>query len=223
MSLTGRKRDSIRILCYGDSNTRGYEPLTGKRYKRKNRWTGILGKELGSNYTIFEQGLNGRTTVWDDPGEYLRNGGKYLSPCLESFKPLDLVIIMLGTNDLKHRFALSANDIAQGAGQLVDIVFQSKAGRDGIPPRVLLLAPPPVGRLLKFADMFKSAEGKSNELGKYYKLIADEKACFFLDTSAVIKSSDLDGIHLEKQEHAKLGKNIAEFVRNHHISFLPDI
>ena len=142
---------------------------------------------------------------------------------LESHRPLDAVIVMLGTNDLKHRFALSANDIAQGAGQLVDIVFQSKAGRDGIPPRVLLLAPPPVGRLLKFADMFKSAEGKSNELGKYYKLIADEKACLFLDTSAVIKSSNLDGIHLEKQEHAKLGKNIAEFVRNHHISFLPDI
>ncbi|MBN2413748.1 SGNH/GDSL hydrolase family protein [candidate division KSB1 bacterium] len=220
MSLTGRKRHSTRILCYGDSNTWGYEPLTGKRYKRENRWTGVLDRELGGGYTIIEQGLNGRTTVCDEPGEFLRNGGKYLPRCLESFKPLDLVIIFLGTNDLKHRFALSAGDIARGAGQLVDIVQQSVTGRNGNPPYVLLLAPPPVGRLTKFAGMFKNAQVESKKLGKYYNSIADEKGCFFMDTATVIKSSDLDGIHLEKKQHTRLGKSIAEFIRDMKVSVL---
>jgi len=223
MPLSRRAPGTTRIICYGDSNTWGYVPVTGKRYKRENRWTGVLGKELGRNYTIIEQGLNGRTTVRDEPGKFLRNGGKVLPRCLTSFKPLDLVIILLGTNDLKPQFAMSANDIARGAGQLVDIVSQSTAGRDSFPPRVLLLAPPPVGQLSNFADKFKGAEEKSNKLGAYYKLIAEKKGCLFMDSSNVIKSSDLDGIHFEKNQHAALGRSLAAFIRNNHITAMPDI
>jgi len=223
MPLVRRAPGTTRILCYGDSNTWGYVPLTGKRYKRTDRWTGVLRKELGNGYEVIEQGLNGRTTVRDEPGRFLRNGGKVLPRCLESFKPLDLVIIFLGTNDLKQQFAMSASDIARGAGQLVDIVSRSTTGRDGFPPRVLLLAPPPVGRLSNFAESFKGAAEKSYKLGSYYKKIAGEKGCAFMDTSAVVKSSDLDGIHFEKNQHAALGSSLAAFIRNNHIAAIPVI
>jgi lysophospholipase L1-like esterase len=150
------------VLCYGDSNTWGYNPKTGQRYGRDERWPGVLRKELGQGYLVVEEGLNGRTTVWDDPIEGHKNGKTYLIPCLETHKPIDLVIVMLGTNDLKMRFSVSAFDIANGAGVLVDIVQKSAAGPQDKAPEVLLLAPPPVVKLKGgFAEMFAGAEPKS--------------------------------------------------------------
>ena len=95
-----------RILCFGDSNTWGYDPATGERFDEQTRWTGVLQAALGGDYTVIEEGLNGRTTVWDDPIEGHKNGHEYLVPCLETHRPLDLVVLMLGTNDLKRRFSL---------------------------------------------------------------------------------------------------------------------
>lgn len=95
------------ILCYGDSNTWGYDAETKNRFPPDVRWTGILKRTLGEGYHVIEEGLNGRTTVWDDPIEGYKNGREYLIPCLESHRPLDLVIIMLGTNNLKKRFSLT--------------------------------------------------------------------------------------------------------------------
>ncbi|MCW5845462.1 MAG: hypothetical protein KIT77_29690, partial [Caldilinea sp.] len=103
-----------RILCFGDSNTWGYDPVSQDRYARNARWPGVLRQQIGAGYEVIEEGLNGRTTVWNDPIEGYKNGRDYLIPCLETHRPLDLVIILLGTNDLKKRFSLSAYDIAQG-------------------------------------------------------------------------------------------------------------
>ena len=108
------------VLCYGDSNTWGYDPATQKRYPRNVRWAGVLRRALGNGYLVIEEGLNGRTTVWDDPIEGYKNGKEYLVPCLETHKPIDLVIIMLGTNDLKARFHVPACDIAAGAGVAIE-------------------------------------------------------------------------------------------------------
>ncbi len=201
------------ILCYGDSNTWGYNPATKERYSKEERWTGILQKELGENYEIIEEGLNGRTTVWDDPIEGYKNGKKYLIPCLESHHPIDLVIIMLGTNDLKKRFSLSAFDIANGAQVLVNIVQKSEAGPGGAAPKVLLMAPPPVGKLTEFAEEFEGAEEKSRRFSYHFKRVADECGCEFLDTSKIIVSSDIDGIHFEVSEHKKLGQAVAKVVK----------
>lgn len=201
------------ILCFGDSNTWGYEPVAANRYGRTVRWAGVLQQELGSDYLIIEEGCNGRTTVWDDPIEGFKNGKEYLPPCLVSHKPLDLVIIMLGTNDLKKRFSLSAYDIADGAGVLVDIVQKSDTGPDGRPPKVLLLAPPPLAKLTDFAEMFEGAEEKSRRLGQHYQRVALEYGCEFMDTAAVIVSSDLDGIHFAASEHKKLGQAVAARVK----------
>jgi lysophospholipase L1-like esterase len=204
----------MRVLCYGDSNTWGKNPLTKDRYGKDERWTGILQNTLGTDYFIIEEGLNGRTTVWDDPIEGYKNGKTYLMPCLESHKPLDLVIIMLGTNDLKKRFSLSAYDIALGAGALVDIVNKSDCGRMDRSPKVLLLAPPPIGKLTEFAEMFEGGTEKSRKLSQHYRDISEEYGCAFFDTSKVIQSSDIDGIHLEKKDHEALGKAVAEIVKN---------
>ena len=198
-----------RILCFGDSNTWGYDPATQDRFDRDARWPGVLRITLGPGYEIIEEGLNGRTTVWNDPIEGYKNGHDYLIPCLESHRPLDLVIIMLGTNDLKKRFSLSAYDIASGAGVLVKVTQQSAAGRNGAAPKVLLLTPPPVVRLTEYADMFEHAEARSLRFAEQYRRVAAEMSCAYLDAGSVIVSSELDGIHFEAGEHAKLGRAVA--------------
>ncbi|MFO7635575.1 MAG: SGNH/GDSL hydrolase family protein [Caldilinea sp.] len=201
-----------RILCFGDSNTWGYDPATQDRFDRDTRWPGVLRTTLGAGYEVIEEGLNGRTTVWDDPIEGYKCGKDYLIPCLETHRPLDLVIILLGTNDLKKRFSLSAFDIAQGAGALVRVVQQSAAAHAGAAPPVLLMAPPPVAKLTDFDQMFEGAETKSQKLGFYYRQVAEELGCAFLDTATIIVSSDLDGIHFEAPEHARLGRAVASLV-----------
>ena len=201
------------VLCFGDSNTWGYNPRTKERYSKDERWTGVLKKELGQEYEVIEEGLNGRTTVWEDPIEGYKSGKDYLIPCLESHKPVDLVIIMLGTNDLKKRFSLSSYDIANGAGVLVDIALKSGSGPGGGSPKVLLIAPPKVGKLTEFAEMFEGAREKSEKFSYYYRKIADEYGCEFLDASEVVTSSNIDGIHLELSEHQKLGKRVATLVK----------
>jgi lysophospholipase L1-like esterase len=208
-----------RILCYGDSNTWGYDPVSGDRYEREIRWTGVLRAALenieggGPGYEIIEEGLNGRTTVWEDPIEGYKNGYSYLIPCLETHRPLDLVILMLGTNDLKKRFDVPAFDIAEGAGVLVGVVQKSAAGHNGSDPPVLLMAPPPVAKLTAFAEMFEGAEQKSRRLGEHYRRMAQQSSCAFLDTASVIHSSDVDGIHFDISEHRKLGLAVAEIVQ----------
>ena len=203
------------ILCYGNSNTWGYCPSTQDRYGRDERWAGVLRNELGEGYLVIEEGLGGRTTVWDDPIEGYKNGKEYLIPCIETHKPIDLVIILLGTNDLKKRFSLGACDIAQGAGVLVQIIQKSETGPSGQAPRVLLLAPPPVAKLAgtDSIEMSEGAEEKSKRFFREYRRVAEELGCEFLDTAGVIVSSALDAIHLDVEEHRKLGKAVAAHVR----------
>ncbi len=198
------------ILCYGDSNTWGFNPASDERYPPEVRWTGVLKRALGEGYTVIEEGLNGRTTVWDDPVQGVhRNGKTYLLPCLLSHQPLDLVILMLGTNDLKMRFSVSARDIADSAGALVDLIQLSRTGPRGSAPAVLLVAPPPTGRLSGYAEMFSEAGEKSCKFALYYRQVAELYGCAFLDAGECAVSSDLDGIHFEPEGHQNLGRAAA--------------
>ncbi len=202
------------ILCYGDSLTWGYDPATGNRIARDKRWPGVLRNDLGDDYFVIEEGLNGRTTLWDDPlhGGY-KNGMKYLIPCLASHRPVDIVILFLGTNDLKTRFSLSAAEIARSIRVLVDLILKSQAGPYENAPEILLVAPPPITELSNFAEEFESGKAKSRLFGQYYKQIAEEYNTYFLDASEVVVTSDLDGIHLDVDEHRKLGHVITHKVR----------
>jgi lysophospholipase L1-like esterase len=213
------------ILCYGDSNTHGTLPIdfdiletpfisSRCRLPREKRWTGILQRELGSGYYVIEEGLNGRTTVWDDPieGTY-KNGLKYLVPCLESHAPIDLVILMLGTNDLKAKFSVSAFDIALSAGVLVNTIQQSGFGSDGKNPKVLLMCPPPLGKMSYLSELFTEGVKNSLELAKHYKKIAKLYRCDFLDVAEIIKPSNADGVHYEEKDVAKLGLSLVKVVK----------
>jgi lysophospholipase L1-like esterase len=201
------------VLCYGDSNTWGYDPATRGRYPPHVRWTGVLVTRLGAEYRVVEEGLNGRTTRWDDPIEPGRNGLVSLRPCIESHRPLDLIIIMLGTNDLKRRFGLSASDIAQSAAALADVAWRFAHGPDGSLAEVLLVAPPAVSTLTEFDQMFEGAREKSRQFSHYYRLAAAWHHLSFFDAGAVIVSSEKDGIHFDAEEHGKLGEALADEVR----------
>ncbi len=207
------------ILCYGDSNTWGCIPksdptLPSERFGWEERWTGVVRQTLGAGYWVIEEGLNGRTTVWDDPIEGLyKNGKSYLLPCLESHRPLDLVVLMLGTNDLKKRFSVPAADIAKSVGALIEVILTSASGPDNGTPQMLLLCPPPVAQLTHFAEMFEGAEAKSHQLAAHYQQVAAAFGCAFLNTAEVIISSDIDGIHFEAAEHRKLGERVATLVK----------
>ena len=206
----------INILCYGDSNTWGRKPLEDTRFPLDVRWPGVLRQQLGSGYWVIEEGLNGRTTVWDDPVAEGRSGKVYLVPCLTSHKPLDLVTLMLGSNDLKPKFSLSAYEIARGAATLLEIIQKSGAGPDGQPPQTLLISPPhvlPMEGESEWRDQFKGAAQKSKQLARYYANVALQFGVHFMDAAKVMVSSQRDGIHFEAEDHAKLGIAVAERVK----------
>ncbi len=202
------------VVCFGDSNTWGADPVSKGRFAHDVRWTGVLANELGDGYRIIEEGLNGRTTIVDDPIYPYKNGREYILPCLESHMPIDLVIIMLGTNDLKARLNRSASDIAESAGRLAEMALNSSFGPASGRPRVLLMAPAAVTKLTEMDEMFAGAQEKSTRFGELYEVFAGWSGADFFDAGTVIKNSDLDGIHFEAGEHEKLGKAVAGVVRS---------
>lgn len=211
MNLVG---DGVKtVLCYGDSNTWGADPASGPRFGWDDRWPGVLQRELGAGYRVIEEGLPGRNTRWDDPIERQRNGLTQLGPVLESHVPLDLVIVMLGTNDLKRRYNLTASDIAQSAGDLARTAQLIAKNAADEPARVLLVAPPPIAELTDYDLLFEGALEKSLKFSHYFALAAKWYKLDFFDAGSAIKSSPIDGIHFEGEEHHKLGKALAAKVR----------
>jgi lysophospholipase L1-like esterase len=202
-----------RVLCYGDSNTWGYDPDTGTRFPPDVRWTGVLANRLGSGYTVIEEGLNGRTTRWDDPLEQGRDGLTFLRPCIDSQMPLDLIIVMLGTNDLKRRFRLTASDIAESAAGLAEEARRLATAQDGARAEVLLVAPPALTRLTDLDHMFDGARETSRQLAHYFGVLAGRRGLPWFDAGSVIACSDLDGIHFEADAHRTLGEALADEVR----------
>ena len=201
------------IIAFGDFNTWGSDPATGGRFPREQRWPTVMQRELGSEYEVIAEGLRGRTTVHDDPIEPYRSGADALPPCLMSHAPVDLVILALGCNDLKKRFSVSAFDIAEGAARLIFLARAYGEGPDGRAPGILLVAPPPIARLTGYAEMFEGGAEKSRLLGERFREIARQEGIAFLDAGAVIRCSDLDGIHYEADQHALLGSAAAEAAR----------
>lgn len=204
------------VLCYGDSNTHGQIPggLTLDRYAFRERWPGVLAHELGRAWHVIEEGLSGRTTVRDDPIEgAAKNGRTYLRPCLMSHAPLDLIIVMLGTNDLKARFQQPASEVAMGIGCLVHDIRELAPGPRGHVPEILVVSPPPILDDIKaWEGIFKDAPQKSRELALQFEIMADSLEVHFFDAGLVVASDPLDGFHINRDAHEKLGVALAREV-----------
>ena len=213
------------LLCFGDSNTWGFVPATMARYPRRIRWPGVAAAALGAGWQVVEAGLNGRTTVFEDPlGD--KAGVRHLGPVLESAAPVDVVVIALGTNDLKTRMAASAYEIAEGAGVLVDRVLASQTGPGDGAPGVLLVAPPTLvgvdGWAARDPDAYegfdegwREAAERSLRFAAQYARVARVRGVPFLDAGAHVRSSEVDGIHWEPEGHAAFGAAVAAAVQTH--------
>ena len=199
------------VLCYGDSNTHGKAPETGGRHPFNVRWPGVLQRELGDRARVVEEGLNGRTTVYDEPLRIGRNGAHYLPVLVESHAPVDILVLMLGINDVLGFFEVTAHDAARGISVLVDLTRTTCARIDYPPPTILVVAPPIALPLPD--DVKKLCPGdpsKSHEFSDHYKQVAEAQNCLYLDASRVVSTSEIDGIHLDAQNHQKLGLAIAK-------------
>lgn len=197
------------ILCYGDSNTWGCVPGVLSRFPKDVRWTGVLAKVLGEDYLVIEDGINGRTTVWDDPENQCRNGLACLGYSLYRAKPLDLVILMLGTNDLNYT---DADGYYAGISMLAKRILGANACFPGTSdvfpekPRLLLVSP-----ITLTQNMPKYAE--SLKFRRHTEKLAEELGVPWLDAAQYAKPSDLDGCHMEAKYHLSLGQAIANKVK----------
>ncbi len=205
--------DEIKtVLCFGDSNTHGYNPQDGTRFGRDIRWTGLLQHLLGDSYLIIEEGCNGRTTVRGDWAEGWINGMAYLRPCLYSHRPVDYVVMMLGTNDLKACFQATAEAIAEGMQTLVRETIDFMQEHQQKAPHIILIAPPVLGDGMAksvFADEFtEESVRKSYALAELYKEIANRYYCTFLNASEFVEVSEADSLHLSADSHAKFAEEL---------------
>ncbi len=207
----------ISILCYGDSNTYGYDPVTGKRFPPEVRWTGRLQKQLGDRFNVIEEGCNGRTTIYEHPIEAWKNGLLYLKPCLNTHKPVDVMILMLGSNDLKTVFRKSAKQIAYGASVLVETTRSFLRVKQGFEPKIILVSPPEIGEGIKSSpfrmSFSEAAIKKSKEFPPYYKAVAEKNGCIFFNAAEYIRPSEADSLHLMPDAHATLADEFEKIIR----------
>lgn len=206
------------VLCYGDSNTFGYVPGSGMRYSYDVRYPGRLQMLLGDEYRIIEEGCSGRTTIHDDPIDGWKNGLDYLKPCLHSHKPIDIVIMMLGSNDLKENFHLTAKGVAEGVGILVDVIKEFTMEKQGFIPKIVLVSPPEIGMGIRTSPFYgaflERAIDESKHFPKAYKAVADQKECIFFDAAKYIYPSDIDSLHLTPNGHKILADELCEVIKN---------
>ena len=199
------------ILAFGDSLTWGFEAGTFKRHPFESRWPIVLAAGLGGKARVIEEGMNGRTTVFPDPvADAERNGAVALPILLESHHPLDLVIIMLGTNDIKYANRCRAFDASMGMQRLVGLVKNHDYNADYAVPQILLVSPP---HLVKtddewFNDLWGHAIEESKLFAKHYKRVAEENECYFFDAASVAVADKTDGGHLDAANTRKIGEGL---------------
>ena len=205
------------VLCFGDSLTWGYDAVGPGRHRLEDRWPSVLQAVLGSGVHVIAEGLNGRTTAFDDhlAGED-RNGARILPTLLGTHAPLDLIVIMLGSNDMKpwiHGDPLAAQ---HGMRRLIQIVRGHPYPLGAPAPQILLVSPPVVSdtKNVEFAKMFARGNVASTELAPLYAALADEHGCAFFDAGSVAKTTQLDGVHLDAENTRAIGTALAPVARN---------
>lgn len=207
------------IVCFGDSNTHGYDAITGGRFDETERWCCLLQKNLGEDYLIIEEGLSGRTTCFEDPIHEGLCGLDYIYPCLMSHEPVDLLIIMLGTNDTKERFGSSAACIALGLKRLIAKAIAVTDSWRGGGPNILVVTPQNIDKKYIDSDvgttMGNGCAEKSEGLAGEFEKIAELMGCHYLDANQVVlaETNQVDFMHLTKEGHKQLAEALTEKVK----------
>ena len=202
-----------KVLIYGDSNSFGTAPTPRLKeecvHPARTRWGDILAQDLGRDWTVVIEGLPGRTTVLDDPVEGAHMNGRTVMPAIIlSHRPIDVMVICLGTNDQKQRFGMGAQDIALGIARLV-----REAMATGVVAQILVIAPPPLQERGDFAQMFAGAETRGEGLAGQIERFSTLEGAAFLDAGKVISVDPLDGIHWSAEAHAALAPAVADKIR----------
>ncbi|NTW45428.1 MAG: hydrolase [Candidatus Moranbacteria bacterium] len=206
-----------RILCFGDSNTWGYVPGTDhERYPSDIRWPGALQSMLGSRVEIIEEGLNSRGILKGDsrPGKEGRSSLEYIIPCLDSHDPIDVVIVFLGTNELKFEFGLSSREIGENLRTFLTAVTTHQSQNGVSKPAVIVIVPPRIDEETDYCrahDKYKGASEKSTDLRLVYRQVVDEVGVRFLDAQDSLKTGT-DGVHLLSESHRLLAEQLAKMI-----------
>jgi lysophospholipase L1-like esterase len=204
------------ILCFGDSNTWGMDPKTLSRFPPKIRWTGVLQSALGNDFKVIEEGLVGRTAVMSFPFEPEACGLFYFLPCVKSHMPLDMIVIMIGTNDFVY--GVTPLGIASNLKRYISVVNENAADVSGKKPKILFISPVQITKDLEkspFQEIFGDVDvciEKSKTYAKYVQRIAEENNCLWLNAADFAKASVTDGLHFDEKGHDALGKKIAEII-----------
>lgn len=208
------------ILAYGDSLTFGANPVKGgPRHAYEDRWPTALEAALGGKARVIAEGLGGRTTAHDDWfANADRNGARILPTLLESHSPLDLIVIMLGTNDIKPFHGRTAGEAARGMGRLVQVVRGHYGGRREAEPAIILMSPPALILSAEHPDMMAhfgphEAIATSVDFAREYRKVADEQGVHFFDAGSVAKTDLRDGVHLDEANTRAIGAGLAPLVR----------
>ncbi len=200
------------VVCFGDSNTWGASPSGPARYDRKTRWPGVLQNLLSPDVHVVEEGLCGRTACYADPLSPGRNGLEFLPIVLQTHEPIDLLIIMLGTNECKAKYNLRAYDIAQGIARLAENALSG----DPVVKKVLLISPAHIVACDQY-ERIHGLEGgieKSQEIYQHLLYFSEKLGCSLFNAAEVIKTSPIDGLHLEAEEHTKLARALCPVIKS---------
>ena len=206
-----------KIVCFGDSNTHGYNSKTMSRFTEEERWPCLLAKYLGEDYIVAEEGLEGRTACFEDPLFEGLCGFTYIYPCMMTHKPIDLFIIMLGTNDVKERFSSTPANIAKGIERLAQKAKDTSVAFRKT-PNILLITPPPIEPGYEttqiYGEMGDNCVEKSRALAPLYEDVAKRLGIYFLDAGKVsgVNMYPYDYMHLSLDAHNNLAKKLAEII-----------
>ena len=205
------------IVCFGDSNTHGYCSLTDGRYDEETRWPCLLQQLAGEAYSIREEGLSGRTTCFEDPLFEGLSGLSMINPILMTHEPVDLLIVMLGTNDSKIRFHATPANIGQGLERLIEKVIATPRAFRNQKPNILIITPPPIDPRYRetpvYDTMGPDCDQKTAALAPYFEEVARLHGCRYLDAGATgISMGESDWMHLRPEGHRQLAELIASLL-----------
>lgn len=197
-----------KVLCYGDSNTFGYNPKNGKRFDKNIRWSGILKSNLIDKYEVIEAGMNNRVGFLNSPCGFEYSAINHLPKLLEDYSEIDFLILAVGTNDLQYAYNASLETIEQGLLKLINLVKKCK--------RILIIAPVVLDEKIlqsNFSCMFNDTSvNKSKNLPQIYKKIAEITECYYFDFNEIIRPSDIDGLHYDVNSHKIIAETLSKFL-----------